>query len=199
MRKIILNFSIITLLIFFASCDNKEIKKIEDTPDALQNDKYVFSGNRSANILELLYEDLKEKNPEIMKLEERLDLAQSRFDDVKKEFDKYDSKSNSYYQIAELKAKSISDSLLREKINGLILNSNKEYVTKKAKLDSLLKQLDQQNTNILDKHQALQILLTLPLIEKYQNDFLLGTKEFEELILSHDSLIDNINRLTPKY
>ena len=201
MRKI---FGIIFILTLIVSCggghtdSNKPTK--QETPNALQDDNLeIKSYSRSGDLTEELYQELVDKTPALKNLEDDIDAFSSKPNDVKDKFNQYDSKSNSYYSSANYKAMTIKDSLLRMKIISLIKTSSKQYTSKTAELNSLLKQINNNGTTLNDHHNVLKIVLTLPIIEKFQNDNKPDKKEFKSMVKEQEKLILQTDSLTPKY
>ena len=192
---------ILTLLL---SCNNKRTDNNattkQETPQALQDDKLeIKSYSRSGDLTEELYKELVDKTPALKKLEDDLDAFRPKPIELSDKFNKYDSKSNSYYNSANYKATAISDSLLRMKILALITTSSKQYSAKTVELNSLLKQISKNGATLNDHHSVLKIALTLPIIEKYQDDNKLDKKEFKNLIKQQENLIEKTDSLTPNY
>ena len=197
-------FGIIFILTLLVSCgggqteNNKPTQ--QETPKALQDSKLeIKSYSRSGDLTEELYQELVGKTPALKKLEDDLDAFIPKPNDLKDKFNQYDSKSNSYYNSANYKATAISDSLLKKKIISLIMTSNNKYSAKTAELNSLLKQISKDGATLNDHHSVLKIVLTLPMIEKYQDDNKPNKKEFKDLINQQEKLIIQTDSLTPKY
>lgn len=208
MRKssnIFWTLSILTLLL---SCggggqtDNNKLEK-QETPKALQNDKLEIKSygrySSSRDLTEELYQELVDKTPQLKKLENDLAAFRPKPYDLSEKFNQYNSKSNSYYGSVKYKVTAISDSLLRMKIIALISTSRKKYVSKTTELNSLIKQISKNGSTLNDQHEILKIVLTLPLIEQYQDDNKPNEKEFKDLIKEQGKLILRADSLMPKY
>jgi len=201
--KIFWTFLISTLLF---SCggggqtDNNKPTK-QETPKALQDDKLeIKSYSRSGDLTEELYQELVDKTPQLKKFEDDLAAFRPKPNDlISEKFNQYESKSNNYYSSANYKATAISDSLLRIKIIALITTSGKKYTSKTAEINSLIKLISKNGSTLNDQHTILKIVLTLPLIEKYQDDNKPNKKEFKDLINEQEKLILRADSLTPKY
>jgi predicted RND superfamily exporter protein len=203
MKNIAFLFLAIFLFIGLFSCVNKTENatnnKIE-TPIALQDDKSLknYSTIRS-NLTEELYQELVTKSPELKKLEEDLETNRPKSSEINDKFSIYNNKSEGYYTSTERIANSISDSLLRNRIITILLKSKDMYAKKTDELTSLLKQISINNLTLSDHHLVLKILLTLPVIGKYQTDNLPDQKEIRELMKEQENLIKQLDKLTPKY
>jgi predicted transcriptional regulator len=196
-------FGTIFILTLLVSCggqtDNKKPTQ-QETPNALLDSKLeIKSYSRSGDLTEELYSELVDKTPALKKLEDDLNAFRPKPNDLKDKFNQYDSKSNSYYSSTNYKATAISDSLLKAKIISLITTSSKQYTSKTAELNSLLKQISKNGATLNDHHNVLKIVLTLPIIEKYQDDNKPDKNEFKNLIKDQENLILRTDSLTPKY
>ncbi len=199
-RNIFGTIFIWTLLISCGGQTDNNKPTQQETPKALQDSKLdIKSYSRSGDLTEELYLELVDKTPALKKLEEDLDAFGPKPNELKDKFNQYDGKSNNYYSSANYKASAIQDSLLKKKIIGLITTSNNKYSTKTAELNSLLKQISKNGATLNDHHSVLKIVLTLPIIEKYQDDNKPNNKEFKDLINQQEKLILRTDSLTPKY
>jgi len=192
------------LLMLLVACGENtrnEASKKQEIPKALQDDPLAISSyeRSGGDLVEALYQELVDKTPQLKKLEEDMAAQVSRSNDLKNKLHKYDSKSNNYYSIATSQATAIADSVLRAKILALITASNSKYNTKTAELNVLLDRISKNDTNLKDHHQVLKIVLTLPIIEKYQDESKPNKKELQDLIGEQEKLILKTDSLTPKY
>ena len=200
MRQIQITIAIFFSVLLLISCDSKQKDVKVETPDALQDDKLEIKSYRSSgNLTEELYQDLVKAKPELKRLEDELDGSKSKPDELNEIFNNYNYKSNSYYRSANLVSNSITDSVLKIKISELITKSSKRYDQNIGELNSLIKQIALNNTTLNDHHAVLKIVMTLPLIEKYQKDNLPSTKDFKDVIKHQDNIIELIDSLTPRY
>jgi hypothetical protein len=193
---------LITLTMFSCGSKQTENKSTEqETPKALQDDKLgIKSYSRSgADLTEELYQELVDRSPQLKKIEEDLGTFNSKASDIESRFNTYNHKSTSYYNSANEKTSAIADSLLRKKILAIIKNSENLYSIKTSSHDLLRKLISDNSSTINDNYSVLKIVLTLPLIEKFQNDNLPDKKEFNDFIKEQDKLIQRIVSLTPKY
>lgn len=203
MRLYTIYFVVIFCFSLLTSCgrvhreSNSEAKT--ETPVALQDDKLeIKSYSRSGDIIEELYQELVDKNPALQKLETDIEEFRSKSDELKGIFDKYNGKSSNYYSSASCRVAAITDSILKKRIVTLISNSSRLYENKTKELNSLLKLISQNGSTITDHHTALKIVLTLPLIEKYQKDNLPSRKKFKTLIKTQTDLIQQTDSLIPE-
>ncbi|WP_456315677.1 hypothetical protein [Pseudomonas shirazensis] len=193
MLKKILILSILVL----TACERNETK-IEN-PKALQDGVTIKIGRYRSNndLSEELYQELVSKNIELKKLENELEDFNTR--DTLNIFYNHNGKSEDYYNSANSYANSIKDSILKNKIINLLNKSKEKYNKEATELNQLIKTIYQKERDISDYHSALKIVLTIPLIEKYQNENLPEKSPFEKIILNQNLLLEKIKNNTPKY
>lgn len=204
MKKIILYTSVFLMLLSIYSCNkrSKTSDKENQNPKALQDHKFdLISYSRSGNydLVEELYSELTDKLAELKRLENRYSELMKENRNLDLCYINFNEKSSGYYISAYDKAKTITDSLLKEKISGLISKSNENYANKMNEINTLREKIIQNSAVIEDQRKALKILLTLPEIEKYQKDNMLKSKEFREFTKEQNKLILLIDSLTPKF
>jgi hypothetical protein len=189
-------------LIILASCGRKETNNgnsKNEIPEALQEGsidlkRYAKWNN---NLTEELYQELVNKSPELKSLE--TEIEEFNPNETQDKFLKYNQKSDNYYRSAENYAKAITDSVTKNKILDLIKKSGEKYSGKTIELNSLLKNIHEKQNSINDYHNILKIVLTIPIIEKYQNENLPTKSEFEKVIENENKLIEKTKKITPKY
>lgn len=199
-QKNMLKKIILLLLIVFISCGGKETNKEKpknEIPEALNEESVDWKRYSNNNLTEEIYQELVSNNLELKNLETEID--QFKPQDTKDKFNKYDIKSINYYQSAQKQAELITDSITKNKILNLIKKSNEKYVGKTAELIGILKSIDEKEKSINNYHNILKIVLTIPIIEKYQNENLPAKTEFNNLLNKENKIIEKTKKLTPKY
>jgi len=121
-----------------------------------------------------------------------------KWDDPDEKFNEYQKKSKNYYNSAIIATNTISDSLLRLKVQWMIAVNKYKYGITTSGIDSLIRQADANKISINDHHTLLKILLTLPLIERYQYYNLPDKMEFKELIRQQEKLQLELDTLTSR-
>jgi hypothetical protein len=192
------------ILIFATSCNRSRVhnNKPQETPTALQDEgssagilskRYDYN-----NLVESLYREIAEKTPVLKNLETKISEIHEGQQDSTILFDKYDEKNKSYYNAADRHIGEIHDSSLRVKMKSVLLNSLEKYNSSISNDTSLLKSLNAKTTTLGDLHNALKIIKTLPVIEKYQRDNKTSTEPVEGLIKEVDGAIKLTNTLMKK-
>ncbi len=200
-----INILAILLLLIITSCNTETTNAIinepkPETPEALQesNDilevsKYSFRNN---NLVNNLYKELVNENDALKKLENDLQLYLPKIRELNELCEKYDEKSKNYHQLANQNIEAISDSSLKHKMVELIKNSSQKYSHTYSEYDNLSKQITKNNISIDDYHTVLKLVLTLPLIEKYQVDSKPNKNGYLQLINQQQKLLETIDSLT---
>ncbi|REG98508.1 hypothetical protein [Flavobacterium aquicola] len=203
MKKHLLSLLVISSIFMIASCngDKRENRNSEvQNPEALQDEIQLKRlTKRGGNLIDELYAELVEKTPELKKLETEIETFKETPSETQNGFYNYNGKSNQYYGNATGFANQITDSLSKKRILALIQKSNKKYDSESKEINDLVKQISNSQNSIQDNHNILKIVLTIPLIEKYQKENLPKKKEFLETISKQKALNKKITDKTPKY
>ena len=164
-----------------------------------ENNLNSKSYGRAGNLVDELYAELVEKTPELKKLEEEFDALKLKPKNTIEDFEKYEARSNNYYSNAVYKSSAIKDSLLRNKILEVITSSKEKYKDKTANLNGLVGQISKNQSTLNDHHEVMKIILTLGLIQQYQNGNIPDQNAFKELIYEQNKFTLRIDSITPKY
>lgn len=193
----------VAAIMLLISCDRKkeqnEVPEVQN-PEALQDKSELRSLTRKgSDLVDELYAELVENSPELKELEKEL----ADFDEVpsvtQNLFYRYDVKSNQFYANANGFASDIKDSISKKKILAFIENSSKKYDSKTKELQALVKEIADSENTIKDNHTILKIVLTLGILEKYQNENLPKTDKFLETIEKQKQLNGKVTAKTPSY
>ena len=203
MKKHLLSLLVITSIFMLVSCngnENENKSSEAQNPEALQdNIKLRSLSKRGGNLIDELYAELVEKTPELKKLETELETFQETQSETQNIFYNYDEKSTQFYKNASGFTNRITDSLSKKRILALIEKSNKKYDSESEEINELVKQISNSQNSIQDNHNILKIVLTIPLIEKYQKENLPKKEVFLKTIAKQKELNKKIIEKTPKY
>jgi hypothetical protein len=189
----------ISLIAALISCGQKENqdKKESGTPAALQDKTLKRLTVRGNDLVDELYEELVSKSPQLQKLETDIDAFKP--DANSGDFFDYESKSKAYYYSAKSYANTITDSITKKNVLELIEKSNKRYELKANDLNKLDQSIGDKEIALRDSHTILKIALTMPLIEKYQDENLPDKRPLINMTQRQDSLIQRTQSFTTKY
>jgi hypothetical protein len=195
---------ILTVFVFISiiSCNKKEENNSaqnKEVPKALKEDNTSLTrySKRKGDLINQLYFDLVEKSPELQNLEEQIENFNPN--ETINEFNNFNMKSKDYYSSSEFLTNRINDSVLKNRIVALLKKSNNQYSLKEKEYDKVISKVVDKKKSIEDYHNVLKIVLTLPIIEKYQNENAPSKQNFEKIIKKEDSIIEATKKLTPKY
>lgn len=186
-------------LILLISCKkNETVHRNIEEPKAFEEKTIDLGRLKSGNdLIEDLFQELVDKSPELKNLENELKELKTR--DTNDIFYNYNEKSEDYYASASRHINSIQDSVMKQKMLNLITKSEEKYSTQKSDLENLTKTINQKKMEIKDYHNALKIVLTIPLIEQYQKQHLPNKAPFEKLIEKENQLLQKTKNSIPKY
>ncbi|MFH6946229.1 hypothetical protein [Flavobacterium sp. FlaQc-50] len=191
-------FTVLSLVLLTSCRENESTDRNNKEPKALQEKSIDLGSLRSGNnLVDDLYQELVNKSPELKVLENELDELNTR--DTTDIFYDYDQKSDAYYGSANNYINTINDSVMKQKILNLLHKNQEKYVSRKAELENLIKTIHKKRIEIKDYHNALKIVLTLPLIEEYQKQHLPSKSPFEKMIEKENQLLLKTKKNTPKY
>jgi phosphoenolpyruvate-protein kinase (PTS system EI component) len=172
-------FLLLAFGIFIAACSSRDHHE----------DKMSLLPSTEGNILHELYEELKEQRPELHSLEQEIrDIDQSK-DGLLKDYKAYNAKNEQGYRIANEHAKLIKDSSLRNNIELLINKSQYNYDQDNAAMALEAARLENRSSSLHDHQEALKIILTLNLMEKYQKKQLPNSSAYEKIIHRYNTTI----------
>ncbi|MCC6289868.1 MAG: hypothetical protein IT249_18470 [Chitinophagaceae bacterium] len=189
-------FTGLFILLVSIAC-NSNRKKV--TPTVLENKKINIEQavkRGEEDILEGLYREIADTTEVLKNFESALQELYKSKNDSLAPFSTFDNQNGNYYKSAEAHTKQIADSILRTNISMLISSGIKRYDSATNRHDSLVKNILLKETTLKDLHNALKIVYTLPVIEKYQQNNLPGAEPLEgfstrqsEIIKLADTLI----------
>jgi len=198
-----------TLLLFACGGGNStdvvtnqpKVKEVE-TPKALKETSsgggsFEYSRGDGGSLVDKLYSELVDKNPELKKIEDGLSELSTKVADKKAEFEAYNYKSEDYYSDADVDLNMITDSTIKKQIREVLNKSQKAYKAKTAGVKGLISLLDKGNATLTDHHTVLKIVATLPQIEQYQKDKLPANKTYYGLVQEQEKLDKTIIQNTP--
>ncbi len=145
-----------------------------------------------------LYAELVDRNSELKQLEKDLQNAYKNADDAEDRFGSYNLPSSEYYASATAKANLIHDAELKTKVNTWIDASKAQYAQRIMDLTNLLKMMKEKKISADDYHYALKIGLTLPVIEKYQQQSMPSDAEIKAAINQLNESIQKMQSLNRK-
>jgi hypothetical protein len=202
-----LSLIIAAFAILLSSCSNQPSGSKEDqaVPKPLQNDETisdVISSKRIGygSLIEELYDDAVSKNPDLEKLEKELSIFNDSKDDSLSKVEKYKARSIDFYNSGKNLSETIADSTLKKKLTAILEASNRRHQSKISNLDNLIKLIKHNEIGIKDYHTMLKIMVTVPIIQRYQDQQLQGvTKTANDVVQTTVGLKSKAKGLADKY
>ena len=184
-------FFLFTFCVFFAACSSKDNRKT----DSSSNDQLSSAVSREGNVLDKLYEELKEQRPELQALELEIEGIDRAKEEALATYNEYNSKNEQGYSLANQHLSSIKDSLLRNNIELMINKSQYTYDQDNAAMALAAATLENRSRSLHDHQEALKIILTLNLMEKYQKKQIPNASEHEKIIARYNATIHKADSL----
>ena len=174
----------------------QEVPALIETPKSLEDKgSYTFSKRGGSNLVESLYEELVTQDAALKRLEDQIDELNKSQQDSTESFSNFNQKIQSYYHIADRDATEIKDSVLSEKIKLLVAGSLAKYNAQVSEHNELLKTIGAKESAIADLHQAVKIVTTLAVIEKYQKGNMSDTRPLRGYVQEQDKTIHMEDKL----
>ncbi len=175
------HFAFALLLIWLSSaCSNRqdstpfEAKPIQETPEVFQDDlKQVvssYSKRYNSGLIESLYKEAQEANPDLRQLAKHLSKLHEIKTDSLSDFHDYQHNNNLYWKELESYKTSLNDSLLQKELDTFISNLKSKHEKRMAEKVQLSNWIDSTEISIKDQEVLLKLLVTAPLMLNYQNN-----------------------------
>ncbi|HEY4788629.1 MAG TPA: hypothetical protein VIH57_21410 [Bacteroidales bacterium] len=187
---------------FFACSRTKQPagNQHQETPKILQNDKrdVSFSKRNYDDLVNELYQDQVTKNQNLEEIENLIEANNAEKDEILGKYATFDKKSEGYYSLANTQSLEILDTALRAKILLLIKASRNKYNDGTSNLEAIIKRIEIKSASIQDYHTALKIIVTLPVIENYQRDYLPKDSIYKGFSKQQDQIISKMDKIVKK-
>lgn len=194
---------LLSILLLLSSCNSKPQttnNTKNETPQALQDEKPIYTSVKSRynNLLEQLYAELVAESAELQELEKQIETIADTNSAIDDDLAVFEKKSNDYYANAWALKAEITDSAMYKQI-AQILTASKEKYTKKLSGHQLQKaEIKALRATLNDQHSMLKIVLTLPLIEAFQESYKPNLARYQQLREEIKKTIQQIETLQKK-
>ena len=200
---------VILLCAFFLGCSHESEKAATgkaEVPEPLKDkssaELLVKSDTKrfsDGSLVDELYNDLAEKQPELQTLESQMKEFYAARTDSVEAYDNYHAKSDSYYSSANSLLLSIKDSVLKQRLVLLLDASKDKFQKKTSRFSVLIANTDKESRIMEDYHQALKLVATLPVVETYQDKNMPNIKPVQKLSDEAKRLNSKTQALVKKY
>jgi hypothetical protein len=195
------------LLIWLSSaCSNKqdstnfEAEPTQETPEVFQDDlKQVvssYSKRYSSGLIESLYEEAQEINPNLRQLAKHLNKLHEIKTDSLADFYNYQHNNNQYWRELESYKTSLSDSLLQKELDTFIANLKSQHEKRMAEKVQLSNWIDSIEAKIKDQEILLKLFVTAPLMRNYQTNETPDIQALKHIKSTMDSTLLEVSEYT---
>ncbi|HSZ73128.1 MAG TPA: hypothetical protein VK750_10675 [Cytophagaceae bacterium] len=188
-------FLLLVLGTLLGACSSTATQEKTEVSNAIPSSTKEINSSRQSDMVDALYQELIEQRPELQTLENQIETVQRAKEKTLEEYNQYNNKNTGYYTNAHQRIAVIKDSLLKNSIELLLKKSQNAYTGKNSSLHEVLAALDKQSTELNDHREALKVILTMNLIEKYQQQQLPDHSNYKSIIDSYHQHIKTADSL----
>ncbi|PIE50094.1 MAG: hypothetical protein CSA38_05305 [Flavobacteriales bacterium] len=190
MKKIIFIFY---AFCFLSACSHPE----EDTTEVIAevNDNTSMKGlsksYRNKDIIEVLYNKEIQSNEKLKALVNQINKVES--DSFSKKTDsylEYKKTNENYWQTVKGYTNSIQDSLAKKSIQKIFERLNKDFDQSIANHENKMNNIDSLSSKLSDEIILMKLLITQPMMQKYQKEKLPQIAELQSLIEDYQKLLE---------
>jgi hypothetical protein len=204
-NKFIVIAVLFVLMILILIIDNSSKRnrkgKVNDVvihvSDSDQEEKPRRSGYVESPI-DIVNREILNDNPDLQKLEEEIKNSKVEYYSLSKQLTDYKDRFDRLYNSTQNIAEGITDSIVQNSMKAHIHLQEDKYLNKINELDYLVKSLEKKNNLLNDKHVELKIELIVKKIETLHQNELPGKKEYVDLFINQEKLINRTINLFPK-
>jgi hypothetical protein len=174
--------------LFCLSCgDNRQVHQEpqHNVPEALDNNKarsYGFSKSSPRDVVDRLFDELIENDTALQTLHERISSLKREKGDSLYTYHKFSSNNEDFYSSAKMHLNNVRDSSLRSTLKSMVNTSELKYKQKKDRFIKSESLIDTSIVQINDRLELLKMLMTIPVMERYQRDNLPSEVPFDSLL-----------------
>ena len=199
------NFVYFLLPILLFSCkENSSIKENENLPaeqtsvveniDAKSTDPFQKTYRTNAGMVEDVYNQLVLSDKNLAKLDTQIKNLNSKTDEVVGVYENVIANSDNYYKDALAKTAKFQDTLMRKRVDSVMMNSSKNYEEKTATIKSYIAAAKSNIAIINDRYSMFKIYKTLPEIEKYQNKNSFDFTNLNNLMSEQNKILSDLKK-----
>lgn len=148
------------------------------------------------DLVDELYSQALKQNENLETIEEDIEKFYKKKSEALEKYNSYTAYNNRYYADARANAASITDTATRQKAYALITKSEARYKTKITGWQTTITSLNKNEMELKDLHTLLKIVVTEPMMEKYQNNNLPESSKANEANGDLQQLIQKIKAIT---
>jgi hypothetical protein len=148
------------------------------------------------DMVEELYAQAVKQNSNLEAVEDGIAAFNKKKEEALEKYNSYLSYNNRYYNDARGHAKSIPDPATRQRAEELLRKSELRYRTALTGWENTINQLKEKEMQLQSLHSLLQLMVTEPIMEKYQVKELPGNSLLIQTTAELQQVIDKIKAIT---
>ncbi len=148
------------------------------------------------DLVEELFEQAVKQNNSLESIEDDIEKFYKNRNEAIEKYNSYVAYNNRYYTDAKSKAATIAEAATKQRANDIISKSEAAYKAKTAEWQNTIATLNANEKILTDLHALLEIIITEPMIEKYQNSGLPDNTKIKEANSDLLKVIEKIKAIT---
>ena len=199
------NFVYLLLPLLLYSCkENSSIKKNADLPEEQKNvvenidtkstDPFQKTYRTNAGMVEDIYNQLVLSDKNLAKLDTQIKNLNTKTNDVVSVYENVLANSDNYYKDALAKTANFQDTIMRKRVDSVMMSSSKKYEEKTANVKTYIAAAKSNIAIINDQYSTFKIYKTLPEIEKYQNTNTFDLSNLNNLMSEQNKILIEIKK-----
>jgi hypothetical protein len=148
------------------------------------------------DLVEELYLQTVRQNDNLKSVEDDIDKFYKKRNEAIEKYSIFISYNNRYYNDARVNAATINDAANKQKANDIINKSEAAYKNKMADWQNAVSALNASEKELNDQHTLLKIMITEPMIAKYQYSDMPDNNKIKEAYMDLLKVIEKIKILT---
>ena len=150
----------------------------------------------SRDMVEELYDQAAKQRDDLEEIEESIEKFHRKKYEALEKYNSYIAYNNRYYTDAKARAATISDPAVKQKANDLLGKSEGRYKANLAEWENNIASMNNKERELSDLHSLLELMVTEPIIAKYQGSNKPDISKLKEANTDLQSVIERIKVLT---
>jgi hypothetical protein len=148
------------------------------------------------DLVEELYAQAVKQDNNLGSIEDDIEKFYKKKEEAVEKYNSFVSYNNRYYSDARSNTGTIGDASYKQRAADLILKSENSFKTKLTDWQDAINSLNTNEKMLSDLHTFLKIIITMPMIEKYQATAFPDDGKLKDVNKELQELIDKIKAIT---
>lgn len=169
----------LTAIVLLFSCSSTpDNKPNAQAPDALDGDSEISIKRSGGNMIDDLYTEALGSNEKLKALDDQIATAYKLAKESPEAAEKFMADNSNFYVAASRYAEQIADTALRQRMSGLIRNSEANFASKSKNITSTFSALQLSEKKLNNYYAALKLYTAYDVMLAYQKN---GTPDIAEM------------------